>query len=284
MAQSSQLKRHKDAAPRARGFTLLEAVVVISVMGIIGGLLAVFFQKPVDAYFNAVRRAQLSDAADLALRRIARDIQTALPNSTRVDASGYFLEFIPVRSGGRYSASSDAGNALDITNAADNDFAVLGSGVTIVAGDRIVIYNTGQEGANAYKAQNSRVFSGTAGASVALVQFAGGQFPRHSDSYRFQVVSQAVTYACDVATGTLWRYTYPIQVTQPASITSGLLSGSVAGAALATNVVCPAGASDIGTGFQIRSADGLALLRIQLRDSSGESLSLWREVHVDNTP
>ena len=268
-----------------RGFTLLESVVVIVVMGIIGGLLAVFFQRPVEAYFDAVRRAQLSDTADLALRRIARDIQTALPNSVRVDASGYFLEMIPVRSGGRYSASSDAGNPLDIADPADDDkFAVLGSGVTIAAGDSIVIYNTGQEGANAYKAQSSRAFSGTAGASVSLVQFAGGQFPRHSDTFRFQVVSQAVTYACDVATGTLWRYTYPVQAAQQTSITGGLLSGSVAGAPLATNVVCPPGASDIGTGFEVRSADGLALLRIQLRDSSGESLSLWREVHVDNTP
>ena len=279
-----QIRRHGVRQEVARGFTLLESVVVIVVMGIIGGLLAVFFQRPVEAYFDSVRRAQLSDTADLSLRRIARDIQTALPNSLRVDASGYFLEMIPVRSGGRYSASPDAGNALDVADPADNDFAVLGSGVTIAAGDRIVIYNTGQEGANAYKAQSSRAFSGTAGASVSLVQFAGGQFPRHSDSFRFQVVSQAVTYACDVATSTLWRYAYPIQQVQQTTITGGLLSGSVAGAALATNVVCPPGASDIGTGFEVRSADGLALLRIQLRDSSGESLSLWREVHVDNTP
>ena len=51
------------------------------------------------------------------------------------------------------------------------------------------------------------------------------------------------------------------------------------------NVVCVAGdASNIGTGFGVLSAEGLVLLRIQLRDSSGETLSLWREVHVDNTP
>lgn len=272
---------------RSPGFTLVEAVVVIAVMGIVGSLLTVFFPRLVDSYFASVRRAQLSDVADSALRRIARDIQTALPNSARADASGFFLEFIPVKSGGRYRASPDGGtNALDVTNAADNNFDVLGPAVSIAAGDRIVIYNTGQAGANAYQGQNIRAFSAIAGSTIT---FAGGQFPRDSDSFRFQVVSTPVTYACDAASGTLWRYTgYAIQAAQPATLSGSLLvtgSGNIAGARLATNVVCVAGdASNIGTGFGVLNADGLVLLRIQLRDSSGETLSLWREVHVDNTP
>jgi MSHA biogenesis protein MshO len=286
--------RSMRAITRSPGFTLVEAAVVIAVIGIVGSILTVFFQGAVTSYFSSVRRAQLSDVADSALRRIARDIQTALPNSARADASTFFLEFIPVRSGGRYRASTDGGtNALDVSNAADNDFNVLGPGVTIAAGDKIVIYNTGQAGANVYEAgaTNIRSFTGAPGAALTTVQFsiAGGQFPRDSDSLRFQVVSTPVTYACDAATGTLWRYAgYAIQPAQPAAIAGGLLvtgSGNVAGAPLATNVVCVAGdAANIGTGFQVRAVDGLVLLRIQLRDSSGETLSLWREVHVDNTP
>jgi MSHA biogenesis protein MshO len=268
------------------GFTLVEAAVVIAVMGIIGSLLTVFFPKVVDSYFASVRRAQLSDVADSALRRIARDIQTALPNSARADATGYFLEFIPVKSGGRYRASPDGGtNALDISNAADRDFDVLGPAVAIAAGDQVVIYNTGQAGANAYLGQNIRPFSSLAGSTIT---FAGTQFPRDSDSYRFQVVNTPVTYACDAATGTLWRYAgYAIQAAQPATFAGTSLvtgAGNVAGAPLATNVVCAAGAGNIGTGFDVRNADGLVTLRIQLTDSSGETISLWREVHVDNTP
>ncbi len=285
------MPRLARATARSPGFTLLEAVVVIAVMGIVGSLLTVFFQGAVGSYFETVRRAQLSDVADLALRRIARDIQAALPNSARVDASGFYLEFVPVRSGGRYRASPDGGtNALDVSNAADDDFDVLGPGVEIAAGDQIVIYNTGQEGANAYKAQNIRAFTGTPGAAVSLVRFslAPGQFPRDSDSFRFQVVSKAVTYACDGASGTLWRFAnYALQQVQPTSMSASSLatdSGNVAGAPLATNVVCASDASNIGTGFEVRGADGLVLLRIELRDASGETLSLWREVHVDNAP
>jgi len=276
-----------------RGFTLVEAVMVIVLTGIIAAVVAVFIQGPVQGYFDTVRRSQASDVADFALRRIARDLQTALPNSMRsTDANNYFLEFLPVRSAGRYRAAGDGGtDMLDIANpAVDNSFGVLSPLVAVASGDSIVIDNTGQTGADAYAGTNRRAVASTtpalpASAATNIVLVAGAQFPRHSSSYRFQVVSTPVTYACEAATGTLWRYSnYPIQAAQPVSIATLDSLASVVKAALATNVVCASDASNIGTGFQVQNADGLVLLRIQLRDSAGESVSLYREVHVDNAP
>ncbi len=281
-----------DSGATQRGFTLVEAVMVIVLTGIIAAVVAVFIQGPVQGYFDTVRRSQSSDVADFALRRIARDLQTALPNSMRsTDANNYFLEFLPVRSAGRYRAAGDGGtDLLDITNpVVDNSFGVLSPGVTVASGDSIVIYNTGQATADAYAGTNRRVVSSTTpalptSAATNIVLVAGAQFPRDSSSYRFQVVSTPVTYACEAATGTLWRYSgYPIQAAQPVSIATLDSLASVVKAALATNVVC-ADASNIGTGFQVQNADGLVLLRIQLRDSAGETVSLYREVHVDNAP
>jgi MSHA biogenesis protein MshO len=275
------------------GFTLVEAVMVIVLTGIIAAVVAVFIQGPVQGYFDTVRRSQSSDVADFALRRIARDLQTALPNSMRsTDANNYFLEFLPVRSAGRYRAAGDGGtDLLDIANpAVDDSFGVLSPGVSVASGDSIVIYNTGQNTADAYAGTNRRAVSSTtpalpAPAATNIVLVVGAQFPRHSSSYRFQVISTPVTYACEAATGTLWRYSgYPIQAAQPVSIATLDSLASVVKAALATNVVCASDASNIGTGFQVQNADGLVLLRIQLRDSAGESVSLYREVHVDNAP
>jgi MSHA biogenesis protein MshO len=291
-----------------RGFTLVEAIMVIALTGIIAAVAAVFIRGPIQGYFDTVRRSQLSDVSDFALRRMARDLQATLPNSVRsTDVNNYFLEFLPVRSGGRYRAAGDGGtNPLDLTNSADNSFDVLGPGVAAQAGDSIVIYNTGQVGADAYQSagttnrrgitSTSPALPTTAATSITFNMVAGtfpndtsGQFPRDSSSYRFQVISTPVTYACDAVNGTLWRFSgYNIQAAQPVTlnVSSQLVtaSGNVTGQRLATNVVCAADASNIGTGFQVQPGDGLALLRIQLRDSSGESVSLYREVHIDNAP
>jgi MSHA biogenesis protein MshO len=279
-----------------RGFTLVEAVMVIVLTGIIAAVVAVFIVRPIQGYFDTVRRSQLSNVAEFALRRIARDIQTALPNSIR-SIDPYFLEFLPLRAAGRYCASSDCGDALN-TTAADTAFAVLGPCVEIQTNDNIVIYNTGQAGANAYatgSVDNRSTFSAgasdTAGCSgsnfYSKAGFASFQFPRDSSSFRFQVISAPVTYACESATGTLWRFSgYSIQSGQPITWSGSNLvtgSGNITGQSLATNVVCASDASNIGTGFEVQNGDGLVLLRIQLRDS-GETLSLYREVHIDNAP
>lgn len=297
-----------DRDATQRGFTLVEAVMVIVLTGIISAVVAVFILRPVQGYFDTVRRSQLSDVADFSLRRIARDLHATLPNSVRsTDASNYFLEFLPVRSGGRYRASGDGGtNPLDITNSADISFDVLGPGVAAQAGDSIVIYNTGQSGADAYQnagTTNRRGITATvpalptaAATSITFNIVAGafpndtsGQFPRDSSSYRFQVISTPVTYACDAANGTLWRFSgYNIQAAQPVTLNVARQlvtgSGNITGQRLATNVVCVSDASNIGTGFQVQNGDGLVLLRIQLQDSSGETVSLYREVHLDNAP
>ena len=35
-----------------RGFTLIELIMVIVIMGVIGGMVSVFMKSPIDAYFD----------------------------------------------------------------------------------------------------------------------------------------------------------------------------------------------------------------------------------------
>lgn len=74
---------------RQTGVTLIELIAVIVITGIIATILGVFIVRPIQGYQDQVRRAELVDAAEMALRRTALEIRRSLPNSVRIrDAVG----------------------------------------------------------------------------------------------------------------------------------------------------------------------------------------------------
>ena len=266
-----------------RGFTLIEAIIVITITGIIAGMVAVFIRAPVQGYFDSARRAELTDIADTAQRRISRDLHLALPNSVRV-SGGNYLEFLQTSGGGRYRAAADnsgGGNVLDFTQPTTT-FDVLGPPVALVPGamNLVAVYNLGIPGADAYQADNTSPINGISGNTVTLVN--AFQFPFASPANRFQIVSYPVSYVCagvgkDASgngTGTLTRYwNYPITPNQPTSFTT-------AGALLAKNV---SGCSFSYDAQVITERAGLVSAWLQVTQSN-ESVSLYYEVHVSNVP
>jgi MSHA biogenesis protein MshO len=265
-----------------RGFTLIEALVVIMITGIIAVAVITFVREPILAYLDTARRAELSDEADTALRRIARDVQSALPNSVRVSGTAY-LEFLPVRSAGRYRADfgvAGAGDPLDFTSSTDSSFDVLGPTVTVAAGDSIVVYNLGITGAEAYKDTLTSRRLATAAGNLAVVQFNpnGTAFPSASPGSRFQVISTPVTYACDLGTGRLLRYAgYPITDSQPSTLAT--LNALVAPTVLANNLTdC---SFTYNAGALVRS--GVVAIRLAIT-RNGETVIMLHQVSVSNTP
>lgn len=289
-------------ASHQRGFTLIEAVMVIALTGIVGAMVAVFIRQPINAYVDTARRGAMSDAADGALRRMARELQGALPNSVRVNAAGDRLEFLPVRSAGRYRAArSTTGTEdfLDFTSSTDGSFEVLGPAVSARAGDQLVIYNLGQAGADAYAGTSRRALTST-GASLTAITYAVGstQFPYASPNNRFFVISTPVTYACLAAPyGTLRRISgYAIQATQPTNIAAAPLSlqtgannaflaGAPWNAQAAANKVLPPAVTACSFTYNNSASSRSAFVTIRLTLSSdGESITLLQQVHVGASP
>ncbi|TBR15563.1 type II secretion system protein [Rugosibacter aromaticivorans] len=284
---------------RATGFTLIEAIVTIAILGILGAIIAVFIGKPIQGYFDSARRAELTDQADVALRRITRDLRLALPNSVRVSLNPggvNYIEFILTSNGGRYRDEADGstgGDFLSYTNPADVSFDVLGTmpaNPAIVAGDFIVIYNlgAGNAPADAYTGGNRAQVQGVAGNVITLATnpFALQAPPLPSPDARFQVVpgvpggptgTQAVTYACPDAAAApanltrQWNYGFnAAQATPPAGGTIAPLAG---------NATCTVQYAANASG-----RNGLLLINLTLTDASGERITLAQQIRIDNTP
>lgn len=272
----------RSASSADRGFTLVEMIIVIVITGILLGIVGMFGRRQIDAYVDVSSRSELADAADTALRRIARDLQSALPNSVR-ESGSTFLEFVPIRDAGRYRAELDAtggGDLLDFSSTSDNSFDVLGPPVTIVAGDQLVIFNLGQLGSDVYAGTSRRAIS-TAAGSVSSLQFTLGttpneQFPLASPQSRFQIVNGPVIYECSVATGQLIRRTgFGFSHAWPPN--TATLGGQAS--VLAENV----SACSFSYTPAVLQRNGLVVLRLTLTRNN-ESVQLLHQVDVLNTP
>lgn len=262
------------------GFTLIEMIIVISLTSIVAAAVAVFIRGPVQGYFDSARRAELTDIADTALRRMARDLRLALPNSVR--ETGTAIEFLQTRTGGRYRLEGDGGTTpadeLDFT-ATDSSFDVLGNlSNTPQTGDLVVVYNLGFTGADAYSGDNSSSITGVSGDTISIN---AKQFPFESPGNRFHVVSGPVSYVCagvgtdanGDGTGTLHRYwNYGISATQtvPPGGNSALLANKIS----ACSFVYQPG---------VTARSGLVSLLLQITEAN-ESVPLYHEIHVPNVP
>ena len=302
-----------DACPLIpeRGFTLVEMIMVIVITGIIGGMVAVFLRAPVQQYMDVSRRADMTDIADTALRRISRDLRTALPNSVRVTNPGggtVFLEYLETIAGGRYNSATvpvdclNAGGCTDLTTTGDLVTGVSGvastalvNGGTLNGTSRLVVYNQyNNSPVNNCSPTNPSVYcaAGSGGAPVInsvtnganaqdRINFAVGHTfrpPGGSPNNRFQIVSQPVTYAC-TQNGRLMRYWgYGIQPAQPTAL--GTLQTANLGVVLANNV----GATCTFTyDAAVTQRSGLVTMQLTITDS-GETVSLYSATHVSNLP
>ncbi|HVL75155.1 MAG TPA: type II secretion system protein [Noviherbaspirillum sp.] len=261
---------------RTRGFTLVELVVVIALTGVLASVVAIFLRAPVRQYVDLGRRAELSDTADTALRRIARDLRHALPNSVRVGAgctgtNVCSIEFFPTVGGGRYRVGS--GDELDFTRA-DTSFDVVGPMPQASTAHHVVVYNLGIHGADAYSGAAAatdvrRPISGVGAGSLSITS--SHPFPFESPGQRFHVVSSPVRYVCNPQAGTLVReagYGWPEAGTTG---TSRLLARGVSRCLFTYEQSAAAQRS------------GLVTMQITLSEG-GEGVSLYHAVHVSNQP
>lgn len=283
---------------REAGFTLIELVITMSITAIVIGFAAIFFSGPVRGFTDQVRRAELVDAAESALRRMQRDIRRGLPNSIRVTTNGTVsaLEILNTVEGVRYRSGPPPGNASAwLTFAtADNSFNSIGQFDAISkpfssTSHYLSIYNVGVAGANAYDLADVITPPGTqididdaAETGEDNIQLNPSfEFTYPSPRQRVYLIDTPVSFLCDTSNGRLTRYSgYTIASSQSDRDTAAELLG-----AGATDAIMSDNLSACTFTYTPGTAQRAALVTLSLTLSQdGESISLLQQVHVDNVP
>lgn len=299
------------AGRRAAGLTLIEMVISLAIAAILAIFVVTFIAQSVQGYADLGRRAELTDAAESALRRMGRDLRVALPNSVRINANtggntSFAVELIPALDGVKYTNNGLATVKLDTTApTGDADFTITGcfrnAAVRNAAGIRMVVNNGATPTDDVYS--NASLGTGTSSVITAAalnisitpatctvgtndrVDFhVAGTTSKHrfrgdSPALRIYVVTTPVSYLCDAAAGTLRRYAgYTISSAQPTDPSIAPLA-SVASVLVVDNVA----ACEVKTTTSDVVNRRLVTLALTLSEEGDEQVRLIYQVQLDNS-
>ncbi len=259
---------------RTLGFTLLEVVFVIVILGIVSSIGAGYLVSSVDAYRDAQARSVLVQRSRLTLEQIALQIRSAVPNSVRASSTGNCVEFLPVVVATNYhSPLPDVTNNKTLVNSIDTGTFNLGLGQPRFA---IVAPMSASE---VYSAAFPGVIVsvGTLNSSPAssIPLASNHRFLRNSKSRRIYIADYPKRIC--LMGSELYRYS------QYGLLTSALTDGDPGGDSdlMAHNVAANGSLFTLSPGSENRNA---SLLMNVAFSSANDTLTMTHEVLIRNVP
>jgi MSHA biogenesis protein MshO len=268
------------------GFTLIELVIVIVVLGIISVGSLNFISNSAQGLVDTAERQVLASTATIAVEKVLREVRRALPNSVRTfsDGGNECLELVPILHSSEYVSIPTASAASSFESIKFVTESGTESGyVAVYPNSLISVYDTNQS-----VSSSTATASTVGGASVPNVELqtitfsdsSGYRFPTESPSKRFFLVDQPISF-CDDINGRLWRYqNYGFNLDSTSSIpTTGsnriLIADSLKTNSLSFNIL-PAQLQ--------RNAVVRMSVVIERGGTSTEQVDITQEVQLRNVP
>jgi MSHA biogenesis protein MshO len=100
---TQQKKINSQQVRNLRGFSLIEMIVVIVILGVLATGISTFINFGTQVYTDSTAREQVVSSARFAIERLNREIRSAVPNSIRINANSLTgasakqcIEFTPI--------------------------------------------------------------------------------------------------------------------------------------------------------------------------------------------
>lgn len=270
------------------GFTLIEFIMVIVVLGIISLGSVGFISNSAQGLVDTAERQALASSATIAVEKVLREVRRALPNSVRTfsDGGNECIELVPILHSSEYVS-------IPIASADSSFKSIKFFGATGTESGFVAVYPTSTDAVYGTSPATTRAISTTTalasavgvGADLNLQELTFTatttyRFPTESPRKRFFLVDPPISF-CDDADGRLWRYqNYGFQVSSASSIpTTGtnriLIADSLKVGSLRFNIL-PAQ-------LQRNAVVSMSLI-IERAASSAEQVDISQEVQLRNVP
>ena len=202
---------------KMRGFTLIELVVVIVLLGITALTFTRLIINSVQGYLDTSNRQDSAAMARIALDRIARELREAMPLSIRI--SGTCLQFLPINSSFVYTSLTVGSTSVQVVEPPGGYSVPAGSYYAavypILSSD---LYNT-----TAMKSITN--FGSVTGGLRALTLASAFTTIHNSPGERLYVVNNLPVSYC-FTNNSLIRYTSAVTAAQPTP-GAGLSNGAI---------------------------------------------------------
>ena len=265
-----------------QGFTLVELVTVIVILGVLGTGISSFLRFGTQSYTNASDREALIGTARYLIERLNREVRNALPNSIRtIGNNEQCLEFMPIDRSVIYIdipvAPEPASNSVEVLML-DEPLSVNTRFVSVYALNSSDIFNRASGVVEAF----SSVTNANDKAAISTISFASNiLFNAESPTNRLYFINNPVSYCLE--NSMIYRYQDYNDGDYAANGQPGASATRVLMAEFVENFSTPGTPAPFQTFPATLQRNGIALTRF-IFARNDEEIVFSNEIQVPNVP